>query len=526
MRRALFLLAAVLPLAGQVSYDRLRHAESEPGNWLTYSGNYSAQRYSTLDQITAANVRHLRPVWVYQMQTTESVETSPVVADGIMYVSEPGGSVTALDTLTGRPLWKYARTMPNSIRGCCGAVNRGVAILNDMVYVGTFDDHVVALDIKSGTVRWDAVIADPMLGYSMTGAPLALKDKIVVGMAGGEYGVRGFIDAYDAKTGQRVWRFWTVPAAGEPGSESWAGDSAKTGSATTWVTGSYDPEQNTIFWGTGNPGPDWNGDPRMGDNLYSDSLVALDGDTGKLKWYFQFTPHDTHDWDATEIPVLAEAVVHGEKHKAVLFGNRNAFYYVLDRTTGKFLTGRAFAKQSWAKGLEDYGKPIVLPNSTPTIEGAKIYPDLGGGTNWFSPSYSPQANLFYVAARDRGGVYLKRNAEYKPGAQFNGGGQGPIVGEEPIGAIRALNPDTGELTWEFKLHSGAEAGVLSTAGKLVFSGGNEGDFFALDAHIGRPLWHFQTGASIKANPISYLSGGKQVVAIASGNSIFAFALEE
>jgi alcohol dehydrogenase (cytochrome c) len=526
MRSLLCIFAAILPLAAQVSYDRLRQADSDPGNWLTYSGNYSAQRYSGLKQITAENVRHLRPAWVYQMQTTERIEASPLVVDGIMYLSEPGGSVTALDTLTGRPLWKYMRNVAKEARGCCGQVNRGVAILNDTVYVGTFDSHLVALDIKSGIVRWDAEVADPKLGHSITGAPLALRDKILVGIAGGEYGVRGFLDAYDAKTGRRAWRFWTVPAPGEPGSETWSGGSAKIGAAPTWVTGAYDPDQNTVFWGTGNPGPDWNGDVRMGANLYSDSLLALDGDTGQLKWYFQFTPHDTHDWDSTEVPVLADAVVRGEKHKAVLFGNRNAWYYVLDRGTGKFLAGRPFAKQTWAKGLDDSGKPIRLPDSDPTVEGAKIYPDLSGGTNWWSPSYSPQSSLFYIAARDVGGVYLKGNAEYKEGAQFNGGGQGPIVGEDPMGAIRALIPETGELKWEFKLHSDAGAGILSTAGNLVFSGTNEGDFFSLDASTGRPLWHFQTGAPIGANPVSYLSGSKQQVAIAAGNSIFVFTLED
>jgi len=526
MRIALCVWAAVLPLAAQVSYERLRQAEANPGDWLTYPGSYNAQRYSALNQITAANVRGLRPVWVYQMNTTERVEASPLVAGGVMYVSEPGGSVTALDTATGRPFWRYVRTLPKVARGCCGQVNRGVAILNDMVYVGTFDSHLVALDINSGIVRWDTEVADPKLGYSITGAPLALKDKVVVGVAGGEYGVRGLIDAYDARTGQRAWRFWTVPAAGEPGSETWAGDTNKTGAAPTWVTGAYDPEQNTVFWGTGNPGPDWNGDARAGDNLYSDSLVALDGDSGKLKWYFQFTPHDTHDWDSTEVPVLADAVVRGEKHKAVLFGNRNAFYYVLDRTNGKFLAGKPFAKQSWAKGLDDSGRPIVLPNTEPTVQGARVYPDLTGGTNWFSPSFSPQANLFYVASRDGGGMYLKGNAVYKPGAQFNGGGQGPILGEEMQGIIRALDPNTGNLKWEFKLRSDAEAGILSTAGNLVFAGANEGDFFALDASTGHALWHFQTGGLINANPVTYLSGGKQQVAIATGNSIFAFGLGE
>jgi alcohol dehydrogenase (cytochrome c) len=524
--KPLLIIFAVFPLVAQVPFERIRDADSDPGNWLTYSGSYSAQRHSRLSQINSTNVRRLRPVWVYQIRATDGFETSPIVADGIMYISEPGGSVTALDTVTGRRIWRYSRDLPKGVRGCCGHVNRGVAILGDMVYVGTFDAHLVALDMRSGIVRWDAEVGDPKLGYSITGAPLAIKDKIVIGIAGGEYGVRGLVDAYDAKTGRRAWRFWTVPAAGEPGSETWAGDSAKTGSAATWVPGAYDPEQNIVFWGTGNPGPDWNGDARAGDNLYSDCLLALDGDTGKLKWYFQFTPHDVHDWDSTEVPVLAEAVVRGEKRKVVLFGNRNAFYYVLDRASGKFLAGRQYSKQTWAKGLDDSGRPIVLPETSPTSEGAKVYPDVGGGTNWFSPSFSPQTNLFYVSAHEEGGFYLKGEAEYKAGAQFNGGGIRPVPGESHTGAIRALNPGTGELKWEFKLHSGGWAGVLTTAGNLLFGSANEGDFFALDAAAGRLLWRFQTGAGINANPVTYLSNGKQQVAIAAGNSIFVFALEE
>jgi alcohol dehydrogenase (cytochrome c) len=254
--------------------------------------------------------------------------------------------------------------------------------------------------------------------------------------------------------------------------------------------------------------------------------VALDGDTGKLKWYFQFTPHDVHDWDSTEVPVLADAVVRREKHKVVLFGNRNAFYYVLDRASGQFLAGRAFAKQTWARGLDDSGRPLLAGDTSPSEEGTKLYPDLGGGTNWFSPSFSPQSNLFYVAARDVAGVYYKGDLEYKPGAQFNGGGFARVPGEEPSGAIRALHPSTGELKWEFKLFSPSSAGVLSTAGDLLFGGSNEGDFYALDASTGRLLWRNQIGAGISSNPISYLSGGKQQVAIAAGNVVFAFALDE
>jgi alcohol dehydrogenase (cytochrome c) len=416
--------------------------------------------------------------------------------------------------------------MPKGVRGCCAQINRGVALLDDKVYVGTFDARLVALDAKSGVVRWEAEVADYNLGHSITVAPLAVKDKIIVGIAGGEYGVRGFVDAYDAKTGARAWRFWTIPGPGEPGNETWAGDSWKNGAATTWVTGAFDPDQNLVFWGTGNPGPDWNGEVRKGDNLYSDSLLALDADTGKLKWYFQFTPHDVHDWDSTEVPVLVDGEVRGQRRKLVLFANRNAFYYVLDRQTGQFLVGKQFAKQTWAKGLDDSGRPIRLPNTTPTVEGTTVYPSVPGATNWFSPSYSPAANLFFVAARDEGGIYHKGEAIYKAGAQYNAGGFRNIPGEEPVGAIRALRPFTGELVWEFKLHTPPWAGVMATAGGLVFGGTNEGDFFALDATSGKLLWRFQSGGQVVANPVSYLSGGKQHVAIAAGSAIFSFALEE
>jgi len=526
MRSLPALLIVVIPIAAQVPYQRLRNAGAEPGNWLTYSGNYGSHRYSPLAQIAAANAHRLKPAWVYQVQAPGKVQTTPLVIDGVMYLTEPASDVTALDTRSGRTLWKYKRPMPKGVRGCCGQVNRGVAALDDLLFVGTYDAHLVALDSRSGQVRWDVAVADPNLGHSITAAPLAVKDKIIVGIAGGEYGVRGFVDAYEAKTGRRAWRFWTIPAPGEPGHETWAGESWKTGAATTWVTGSFDPDLNLIYWGTGNPGPDWNGEGRRGDNLYSDSLLALDADTGKLKWHFQFTPHDVHDWDSTEVPVLADGVVRGEKRKLVLFGNRNAFYYVLDRQSGQFLVGKQFARQTWAQGLDDSGRPIRLPNTAPTVEGTRVYPSVPGATNWFSPSYSPRANLFFVAARDEGGIYFRGESEYKPGAQFNAGGFRNLPGEEPSGAVRALHPTTGELKWEFKLHSPPWAGLLSTAGGLVFGGTNEGDFFALDAQTGKLLWRFQTGGAIVSNPIAYLSEGRQQVAIAAGSAIFSFALEQ
>jgi alcohol dehydrogenase (cytochrome c) len=525
MKFLLWMCAAIVPLSGQVTYERILHADSEPGNWLTYSGNYSAHRYSRLDQITAANVARLKPAWTHQINALHKFETTPLVVDGIMYLTEPPSNVTALDTRTGRTLWTYVREIPADPRVCCGQVNRGVAILGDLVIIGTVDAHLVALDAKSGIIRWDTTVADYTKGYSLTAAPLAVKDKVILGMAGGEYGVRGFLDAYDAKTGKRVWRFYTVPAAGERGVETWDGESWKTGSATTWVTGSYDPQQNLVLWGTGNPGPDWNGVVRKGDNLYSDCLIALDLDTGELKWHFQFTPHDDHDWDSVQVPVLVDGTFRGQPRKMVLFANRNGFYYVVDRVSGRYLASHELSKQTWAKGIDDNGRPMVLPGVAPTVTGTAVYPAVAGSTNWFSPSYSPKTGLFYVAVREEGGVYYEGEADYKAGALFNGGGFRSVPGEEPWGAVRALKPQTGEVQWQFKLPRPPWGGVLSTAGGLVFGGSSQGEIFALDASSGKSLWNFRAGGSVVANPISYLSGGKQQVAIAAGHAIFAFALE-
>ena len=517
---------AVFIAEAQVTFERIRHAEREPGNWLTYSGNYSAHRYSALDQITSQNVKNLRPLWVYQIDALDKAETTPLVVDGVMYVTESPSNVIALDTRTGRPMWSFRRTVPKDVRICCGQVNRGVALLGDSVFVGTVDAHLIALDAKTGAVRWDVTVADYKTGHAITVAPLAVKDKILVGIAGGEFGIRGFVDAYEASTGRQAWRFWTVPAKGEAGNETWAGDSWKTGAATTWITGAYDPDLNVVYWGTGNPGPDWNGDVRAGDNLYSNCLVALDADTGKLKWHFQFTPHDVFDLDSTEVPVLFDGMFRGRERKLVLFANRNAFYYVLDRENGKFLHGRPYAKQTWAKQLDDSGRPVPISGIEPTEEGLKVYPHSAGGTNWYSPSYSPKNNLFYVAARESAALFFKGEADYKPGAEFNGGGMRNVPGDPGYGAIRALEPTTGELRWHYDLFSPPWAGVLSTAGGLVFGGCDEGYFFALDSATGKPLWRFQTGGRIVSNAISYLSEGKQRVAIAAGHAIYVFALEQ
>src|SRR5579872_4435391 len=353
--RALYMLLAPAALLAQVNvpFERIRDAAKEPGNWLTYSGDYTGRRYSPLDQINAGNVAKLRMAWMRQVNELDTLETSPIVVDGVMFISQPPNIVEALDARTGRTLWSYRKDIPGDLRLCCGKVNRGLAILGDAVYYGSIDAHLIALDARTGALRWDVPMADYKMGYSSTGAPLAVKDKIITGMAGGEFGVQGFIDAYDAKTGKRVWRFSTIPAKGEPGSETWEGESSKTGSATTWVTGAYDPDTNTVYWGTGNPGPDWNGDVRKGDNLYTDCLIALDADTGKRKWHFQYTPHDENDWDSTQTPILTEALVQGQPRKIVTLANRNGFYYVLDSSNGKFIAGRPFVKQTWASGLDE-----------------------------------------------------------------------------------------------------------------------------------------------------------------------------
>jgi alcohol dehydrogenase (cytochrome c) len=450
-------------------------------------------------------------------------EVSPIVADGVMYVSGPN-SAAALDLATGRELWTWSRPVPKDYKNIgFGRVNRGPAILDGTVFVATLDCYVIALDAKSGVERWAAKVEDYHPGYSITLAPLAIRDKVLVGVSGGETGIRGFVDAYDAKTGKRAWRFYTVPGPGEPGNDSWPGDSWKTGGGSTWVTGSYDPETNVVYWGIGNPGPDWNPDSRRGDNLYTCSLVALDGDTGKLKWHFQFTPNDSHDWDSTHVPVLFETNVRGQRRKLVAVANRNAFYYVLDRSTGEFIAGRAYAKQTWAKGLDDRGRPMVIPGTEPSEAGTLVWPNLNGATVWFSPSYSPREGLMYVAVREIASIYYKRKAEYAPGTFFAGGGESQAP-DAPSGAIRALDAATGEQRWEFKMHTAPWSGVLSTAGGVVFSGSDEGNFFALDSKSGKPLWDFQTGGRIAANPVSFTLGGKQAVAIASGTVLYVFGL--
>jgi alcohol dehydrogenase (cytochrome c) len=529
--KALLLLVMFAPAAlaqtpsTTVPYERILNAKSEPHNWLTYSGSYDGHRFSALQQINTKNVAKLKAAWVYQSTSPGKFEATPIIVDGVIYISERATNVTALDARTGRPLWTYRREVPTDFRACCGAANRGVALLGDTLFWGTLDAHLIALDARTGKLRWDVRVVDYKEGYAITVAPLVVKDKVIIGVSGGELGIRGLLDAYDATTGQRVWRFWTVPGPGEPGHETWEGDSWKTGGAPTWLTGTFDPQLNLLYWGTGNPGPDYNGGVRKGDNLYGTSVLALDADTGKLKWHFQFTPHDVHDWDSNHVPVLIDATIEGRKRKLLVEANRNGFYYVLDRETGEFIRATQYARQTWAKGIDARGKPILIPGMDPTPEGKVVFPGMHGGTNWFSPSYNPQTSVFHVAVREEGTTYYKSDAEREPGQYFLGGDIRGIAGVEPSGSIKALDALTGNLRWEFKLHSPPWCGLLSTAGGVVFGGTSEGHFIALDGASGKPLWQFQTGGPIFSNPTSFMVDAKQYVTITAGQSLFVFGLE-
>ena len=514
--------------AQNVTYDEILHADQHPQNWLTYGGNYSSWRYSELKQVDTSNVDQLKMQWVYQLSHQGIFESSPIVVGGIMYVTEPPTTVTALDVHTGRPIWTWSAKLPAHLLTIgLFPTNRGVAILGDTVYVATIDAHLVALDAKTGAVKWESTIGNNADAVAITQAPLAINGKIIVGMGGGEGGLRGYIDAYDANTGKRLWRLYTVPTPGEAGVNTWEGDSWKYGGATTWNTGSYDPETNTIFWGTGNPAPDWNGNARKGANLYSCSLLAINADTGKMKWYFQFSPHETHDWDSAEPPILFDAKIDGKMMHLVAQANRNAFYYVLDRDTGKFIAGQPFAKETWAKGLKPNGEPIEEPNNQPTVKGNLIYPSITGAVNWTSPSYSPQTGYVYVNTREQGAIYYQGNPTMEPHNPSDiggGGGQKVIGGDQAYSAVRALEATTGDRKWQFKMVGDSWTGTLATAGDLVFCADAEGNFFALNAATGQPIWHVQLGNAVRANPITYEVDGKQYVEAAAGNSIFTFAL--
>ena len=524
--RAIFILligvvCGVRDAHAQVTAQRLLDSAKEPQNWLMYSGDYAGRRYSTLDQIKTSNASSLVPKWAYQTMAGGKFETTSLVVDGVLYATGADDRAFALDARSGRPIWQYQRALPPDIRPCCGRVNRGLAILGDKVFLGTLDAHVIALDTKTGNVIWDVGTSDYNKGYSITLAPLVIKGLVLIGVSGGEYGIRGFIDAYDAATGARKWRFYTVPGPGEPGHETWEGDSWKIGGAPAWITGTYDPATNTTFWTTGNPSPSNRGEGRAGDNLYSNSLLALDPDTGKLKWHFQFTKHDEHDYDATQVPVLVDE---GDR-RLILQANRNGFFYVIDRATRKLLSATPYGRVTWSNAKDASGVPIERKEASPTLQGVPVCPGAIGATNWMSPTYDPQTKLFYVTAREQCDIFSTAPQPYEAGHAFYGSAYFPNDDAQPFwGAVRAIDPATNQIKWELEHLSPSWSGVLSTAGGLVFTGDAEGNFMALDAASGKILWHFQCGASVYASPMTYAIDGKQYVAIAAGTTLFAFGL--
>ena len=526
MKIAALLLTLILAVfaATTVTEQQLRDAQSDPGSWLTYGKNYSGWRYSGLAEINTATVSRLAPRWIYQTGQAGSPETTPLVFGARMFVTESSNHADALDLLTGKQIWHYHKASPQGLSMCCGEQNRGFAALGGKLFKLNIEATLVALDARSGAVLWEKQIEDYKRGFTATGAPLLVKNKVVVGIAGAEFGTRGFIDAYDANTGDRIWRFYTVAAKGEPGGNTWDGDAWQRGGGSSWITGTYDPDLNLIYWGTGNPGPGLDGDVRAGDNLYTCSLVAIDADTGKLKWYFQFTPHDTHDWDAVADPVLIDMMVNGRKVKTVVQADRNGFFYALDRTNGKLLRAAPYTEMTWTTGLDADGRPKLVPGLDPSEDGTKVCPGLGGGHNWSATAYSPQTQLVYFGSTNGCGLFYRNRQEFHQGQWYQASTEATVPNEPSTGAVVAIDPATAETRWRFEMVTPTSSGMLTTAGGLVFTGDGQGYLVALDARTGKPLWHFQTGGSIKAPPITYTLNGKQQVAIAAGSSIMTFAL--
>jgi alcohol dehydrogenase (cytochrome c) len=513
--------------SGGVTFENLREGLTHPDRWLTFHGDYSGRRHSPLTQITPDNVHRLAAQWTFQTGTTtrgRGFETTPLVWDGVLYVTGSNNYAWALDARTGRPFWSYRRDLPDDLTyGARAPVNRGFGILGDTLFMVTLDAHLLAFDRKTGRIVWDVELADYHVGYSSTMAPLVIDDRVIVGISGGEYQTRGFVDAYDPATGDRIWRFYTVPGPGEPGSETWPTDDAMArGGGGTWMTGSYDPDLNLLYWGTGNPNPDYYGAGRSGDNLYTDSIVALDADSGTLRWHYQFTPHDTHDWDSNHVPVQAELTIAGEPRQVVMVANRNGFFYVLDRVTGELLVAKPFTATSWAREIGPDGRPIVLNE-----DGSQgCLPDPWGSTNFMPPSFDPSRGLFFVTARETCATFVPQKPEIGPGL-YSAGGTVWTDQDRSFAALRAIDAATGERRWEFPYPSATMAGVTSTAAGVVFAGDHEGNFMAFDADSGENLWHYPMGSRIwGAAAMTHMLDGRQHVLIAAGTNLVAFALPE
>ena len=512
-----------------VRFADLRAADSAAADWPTYYGSYNGHRYSGLSDINRRNISQLQARWIYQIQSRGNrIQATPIAASGRLFLTTPEGGVVALDGKSGVPLWRYSRSLDGDVALCCVTANRGVAVLNGTVFVATLDAHLIALDGTSGALLWDKVIADYRKGYSSTGAPLAVKGMVMTGIAGSEYGASGFVAAFDAKDGRLLWRFETIPKPGEKGNETWAGDSWRTGGVSAWMTGTYDPELDLVYWGTGNAAPDYDSSARAGDNLYSDSVVALHADTGKLAWYFQFSPGDDHDWDAVQTPVLADIMDGKQLRKLLLTANRNGFFYALDRTDGHFLWAKPYVKQTWAQRIDAQGRPVRRPEATSSPRGSLVYPGTSGATNWWPPSYSPKAQLFMVPALERPGIFFRSTTgeRHDEGEKLLGGSSAGTSGSH-FTAVRALDPLTGEQHWEYRsagrYSRGELSGILSTAGDLVFTS-DLTRLIALDIADGRELWSFEGGGEIYTPPVSYRVDGEQFVAFAAGDAVIGAAL--
>jgi alcohol dehydrogenase (cytochrome c) len=506
------------------------HIVTSQTDWTSYNGDPSGNRYTKLTQINKSNVAHLAPKWMFPMANVSMVENTPVVIEGVMYVSN-ANECYALDAGSGRMIWHFQRPRTKGLAGNAAiGFNRGVASAGGKIFMLTDNAHIIALNRFSGALMWETEMADWHQNYNGTSAPLVVGDMVVSGIAGGDEGVRGFIAAYDQTSGKEVWRFWTVPKPGEPGSETWTAKSLEHPSGATWMTGTYDAQLDTIFWPVGNPGPDFNGDDRQGDNLYTDSIVALDSKTGKMKWFYQFTPHDVHDWDAQEPAVLVDMNWQGQPRKLLLQANRNGFFYVFDRTNGQLLLAKPFLKKlNWAEAIGKDGRPILNKLTESAAGETYVCPGFQGGTNWFSTSFNPATGLYYFNALERCNLFSKRTMEWQAGKGYMGGAARPAPGETFEKVLRAVNVQSGEITWELPQVSGAltaSAGTMSTASGLVFFGENSGAFMAADAVNGKALWQFQTNQTWKASPMTYMFDNEQYVAVAAGPNIVAFALPE
>ena len=526
------------PIEGGVTADRLRNAGAEPQNWLMYWGDYQGTHSSPLATITAANVRQLQAVWAMPIPGDLALEGTPLVVDGVMYATGSGtpATVTAIDARTGRPIWRWTRP-PRVVNPYeINPFNRGVSILGNRLFVGTLDAALIALDARTGLPLWETQVADTLDGYSITSPPLIVKNKVIVGIAGGEFATRGFIDAYDAATGARLWRFDTIPGPGEVGHDTWKGDSWKTGGGATWLTGTYDPALDTVYWPVGNPAPQMDRSVRGDlDNLFSDAVVALDPETGRRKWHYQFTPNDGHDWDSVQDMILVDRVWRGRSRKLLLHADRNGHFYVLDRTDGTFLSGTPFVYQNWNRGFDAKGRPQPIPGSNSSEAGSfLVYPTLVGGTNFQAPSYSPLTGWLYLEYAEGGQQFASAFAEIERGRQYLG--RSPLMGRPPVrgpndpppgAGIKAINPEDGKTMWDVKLFRGSNTnGLMATAGGVVFASSRDGNLIALDAKTGALLWHFQTGGNMAASPMSYAVDGRQYVAVSAGNMLFSFALPE